>query len=96
MRRSAASQIRGGKFNVVLTTYEYVMKDKSVLSKVCSSYTSHMYTAFVQLFKFLEKFKGIFTISYRALKKTLEIFIWSAWSVKTSESLWNVVKLNVD
>ena len=69
MRRSAASQIRGGKFNVVLTTYEYVMKDKSVLSKVCSSYTSHMYTAFVQLFKFLEKFKGIFTISYRALKK---------------------------
>ena len=34
MRRSAASQIRGGKFNVVLTTYEYVMKDKSVLSKV--------------------------------------------------------------
>lgn len=34
MRRSAASQIRVGKFNVVLTTYEYVMKDKSVLSKV--------------------------------------------------------------
>jgi len=23
-----------GKFNVVLTTYEYVMKDKAVLSKV--------------------------------------------------------------
>ena len=37
MRRSAASQIRIGKFNVVLTTYEYVMKDKSVLSKVGSS-----------------------------------------------------------
>ena len=34
MRRSASAQIRGGKFNVVLTTYEYVMKDKSVLSKV--------------------------------------------------------------
>ena len=34
MRRSAASQIRAGKFNVVLTTYEYVMRDKSVLSKV--------------------------------------------------------------
>ena len=45
MRRSAASQIRVGKFNVVLTTYEYVMKDKSVLSKVCSSYSS--YTVFV-------------------------------------------------
>jgi len=53
MRRSAASQIRGGKFNVVLTTYEYVMKDKSVLSKVCSSHTS--YAAFVQLFKILGK-----------------------------------------
>ena len=34
MRRSAAIHIRGGKFNVVLTTYEYVMKDKSVLAKV--------------------------------------------------------------
>ena len=50
MRRSAASQIRVGKFNVVLTTYEYVMKDKSVLSKVCSSYVSY-YTMFVLLFK---------------------------------------------
>ena len=58
MRRSAASQIRGGKFNVVLTTYEYVMKDKSVLSKVCSSYTS--YAAFVQLFKILGKVQGNF------------------------------------
>lgn len=56
MRRSAASQIRGGKFNVVLTTYEYVMKDKSVLSKVCSSYAS--YAAFVQLFKILGNVQG--------------------------------------
>ena len=40
MRRSAASQIRVGKFNVVLTTYEYVMKDKSVLSKVGTYFSS--------------------------------------------------------
>ena len=34
MRRTASGQIRSGKFSVVLTTYEYVMKDKSVLAKV--------------------------------------------------------------
>ena len=33
-RRSLANQIRTGKFNVVLTTYEYVMKDKAILAKV--------------------------------------------------------------
>lgn len=33
-RRSLGNQIRTGKFNVVLTTYEYVMKDKAVLAKV--------------------------------------------------------------
>ncbi|XP_028404459.1 transcription activator BRG1-like isoform X2 [Dendronephthya gigantea] len=33
-RRSLANQIRTGKFNVILTTYEYVMKDKAVLAKV--------------------------------------------------------------
>ena len=38
MRRSASSQIRVGKFNVVLTTYEYVMRDKSVLSKVIAHF----------------------------------------------------------
>lgn len=33
-RRTTQLQIKAGKFNVVLTTYEYVMKDKSVLSKI--------------------------------------------------------------
>ena len=32
-RKAAAQIIKSGKFNVVLTTYEYVIKDKSVLSK---------------------------------------------------------------
>ena len=34
VRRGLASQIRQGRFNVLLTTYEYVMKDKAPLTKV--------------------------------------------------------------
>ena len=33
-RRLLLPQLKSGKFNVLLTTYEYIMKDKSVLSKV--------------------------------------------------------------
>ena len=29
-----STQIRQGRFNVLLTTYEYVIKDKATLSKV--------------------------------------------------------------
>lgn len=39
-RRSAQNQMRGSKFNVLVTTYEYVIKDKAVLSKVSSLYFS--------------------------------------------------------
>ena len=28
-------QLRSGKFNVLLTTYEYIIKDKHILAKVC-------------------------------------------------------------
>ena len=84
MRRSAASQIRVGKFNVVLTTYEYVMKDKSVLSKVCSSCAS--YSAFLQLFKFLEQF-GNFQIFLQGPEKTLErslfvCLLLNSWNIQ--------------
>ena len=34
MRRGLSAQIRQGRFNVLLTTYEYVMKDKATLAKV--------------------------------------------------------------
>ena len=34
VRRSLYYQIKSSRFNVLLTTYEYVMKDKGQLSKV--------------------------------------------------------------
>jgi len=34
MRRFSQPLLKSGKFNVLLTTYEYVMKDKANLSKV--------------------------------------------------------------
>ncbi|KAL3311593.1 hypothetical protein Ciccas_009824 [Cichlidogyrus casuarinus] len=33
VRRTLQNQIRAGKFNVLLTTYEYIIKDKAALSK---------------------------------------------------------------
>lgn len=37
-RRTIQAQMRAAKFNVLLTTYEYIIKDKSVLSKVPFKY----------------------------------------------------------
>ena len=34
MRKAAQPILKSGKFNVLITTYEYVMKDKGLLSKV--------------------------------------------------------------
>ena len=34
VRKNVHPLLRSGKFNVLLTTYEYVIKDKSVLAKV--------------------------------------------------------------
>ena len=41
MRKSVQPILRTGKFNVLLTTYEYVIKDKAVLSKVGQASHSH-------------------------------------------------------
>lgn len=43
MRRTIQSQMRATKFNVLLTTYEYIIKDKAVLAKVgfLVTFTSH-------------------------------------------------------
>ena len=40
-RRAAQPYLKSGKFNVLLTTYEYVIKDKAILSKVFSFRTPH-------------------------------------------------------
>uniref|UniRef100_A0A4W4E247 SWI/SNF related, matrix associated, actin dependent regulator of chromatin, subfamily a, member 2 n=1 Tax=Electrophorus electricus TaxID=8005 RepID=A0A4W4E247_ELEEL len=34
MRRSLVAPLRSGKFNVLLTTYEYIIKDKHILAKI--------------------------------------------------------------
>lgn len=34
VRRSLVPQLRSGKFNVLITTYEYIIKDKHILAKV--------------------------------------------------------------
>lgn len=34
LRRGLVPQLRSGKFNVLLTTYEYIIKDKQILAKV--------------------------------------------------------------
>ncbi len=34
VRRGMSNQIRQGRFNVLITTYEYVIKDKATLAKV--------------------------------------------------------------
>jgi len=39
MRRNIQSQMRATKFNVLLTTYEYIIKDKAVLAKASVTVT---------------------------------------------------------
>jgi hypothetical protein len=45
MRRQIQSQMRSTKFNVLLTTYEYVIKDKGMLAKVIQY--SVLFSAFI-------------------------------------------------
>lgn len=37
-RRVLQSQMKAAKFNVLLTTYEYIIKDKGILSKVITKW----------------------------------------------------------
>lgn len=41
-RRAFIPQLRSGKFNVLLTTYEYIIKDKQVLAKVTHRHTLYL------------------------------------------------------
>lgn len=54
MRRYTQPILKSGKFNVLVTTYEYVMKDKATLSKVLFSFHSahfhmHIFVCFFSL-----------------------------------------------
>lgn len=40
-RRAFVPQLRSGKFNVLLTTYEYIIKDKHILAKVACPCVKH-------------------------------------------------------
>lgn len=42
-RRAFVPILRSGKFNVLLTTYEYIIKDKQVLAKVQKYFVSLLY-----------------------------------------------------
>lgn len=44
-RREIQAQMRGTKFNVLVTTYEYVIKDRGILAKVlpCVIYLANMF-----------------------------------------------------
>lgn len=48
-------QLRSGKFNVLLTTYEYIIKDKHILAKVrsCSMLSTHRLVYFLLSFLIL-------------------------------------------
>lgn len=37
-RKEMQAQMRGTKFNVLITTYEYIIKDRGILAKVCSGF----------------------------------------------------------
>ena len=41
-RRDIQAQMRGTKFNVLITTYEYVIKDKAILAKVGAGIYNHL------------------------------------------------------
>lgn len=43
MRRSLVPQLRSGKFNVLLTTYEYIIKDKHILAKVIINFLNDVF-----------------------------------------------------
>lgn len=38
LRRQVQMQMKATRFNVLLTTYEYIIKDKSILAKVCMAF----------------------------------------------------------
>ncbi len=69
LRRGFVPQLRSGKFNVLLTTYEYIIKDKHILAKVkeikafSSLYNSLSYLHSIAIL--YTSYTHIQTVSYR-------------------------------
>lgn len=52
MRKAAQPILKSGKFNVCLTTYEYVMREKALLAKVISEKEVCIYSLKYQFVRF--------------------------------------------
>lgn len=50
LRRQIQTQMKATKFNVLLTTYEYIIKDKAILAKVHKEFTNlHQIVTIIKL-----------------------------------------------
>lgn len=63
-RRAFVPQLRSGKFNVLLTTYEYIIKDKHILAKVVSLCKAH-HTPGSHVMSGSTRSRGVTRVSYR-------------------------------
>lgn len=63
-RRAFVPILRSGKFNVLLTTYEYIIKDKQVLAKVrghhCQLWKECRCLCCVEMYLFTHEFQSCF------------------------------------
>lgn len=54
-RRLLSPQLKAAKFNVLLTTYEYIIKDKAALSKVTLNHISFLHKLHNSILKSIQQ-----------------------------------------
>jgi len=86
IRRELQSQMRATKFNVLITTYEYIIKDKAVLAKVIRRLTCILSSLGKSLFRSSEKGKGwsspmLKTSDNKATQLYLLVLSMKAWTI---------------